>query len=154
MVAAVDMTDSFLLLRSLQLPRRLIASPTLHLEALGITCTGGVWSLGLLEAEVAIAKAAAADDVLDLKLHINVSKRIATTTKEKQNEGRNGLNYKSRCLETSLKFYCQNERKVQIPIKLRHAAGRNFYSPERFISNAARGKQAHLHKAISTFSDK
>jgi hypothetical protein len=46
------------------------------------------------------------------------------------------------------------ERKVQRPIKLRHAAGRNFYSPERFISNAARGKQAHLHKAISTFSDK
>jgi hypothetical protein len=66
-VAAVDMTDSFLLLRSLQLPRRLIASPTLHREPLGITCTGGVWSLGLLEAEVAIANAAAADDVLDLQ---------------------------------------------------------------------------------------
>jgi len=72
-VAAVDITDSFLLFLSLQLPLRLMTSPTLHLEALGITGTGGVWSLGLLDAEVAIAKAAAAEEVLDLQYTTQVS---------------------------------------------------------------------------------
>lgn len=55
------MTDSFLLLRSRQLPERALGSgPTLPRPLLET----GDKSRGLLEAEVAIAKAAAAVDVL------------------------------------------------------------------------------------------
>lgn len=68
MVAAVDITDSFLLFRSRQLPTLMLASPTLHLPPAPTGClVGGVWSRGLLEADVAIANAAAAVDVLLLQ---------------------------------------------------------------------------------------
>lgn len=68
MVAAVDMTDSFLLFRSRQLPTLMLASPTLHLPPAPTGgLVGNVWSRGLLEADVAIANAAAAVDVLLLQ---------------------------------------------------------------------------------------
>lgn len=58
-VAAVDITDSFLLFLSRHEPVRWFPSLTLHLP--------GTLSGGLLEAEVAIAKAVAAVDVLLLR---------------------------------------------------------------------------------------
>lgn len=62
------MTDSFLLFRSRQLPTLMLASPTLHLPAAPTAgLVGSVWSRGLLEADVAIANAAAAVDVLLLQ---------------------------------------------------------------------------------------
>lgn len=68
MVAAVDITDSFLLFRSRQLPTLMLASPTLHRPPAPTGCLVGiVWSRGLLEADVAIANAAAALDVLLLQ---------------------------------------------------------------------------------------
>lgn len=59
MVAAVDMTDSLRRLRSLQLPTLAFASTLLLADF-----DTGERSLGLLEADVAIANAAAAVDVL------------------------------------------------------------------------------------------
>jgi len=68
MVAAVDLTDSFLLFQSRQLPTFMLASPTLHLPPAPTGGLGGsVWSRGLLEADVAIANAAAAVEVLLLQ---------------------------------------------------------------------------------------
>ena len=68
-VAAVDMTDSLRLFRSRQLPDRKLTSPTLHLPPALIDdfALGGLWSRGLLDADVAIANAAAAVEVLLLK---------------------------------------------------------------------------------------